>query len=111
MANDHINDPDNPEWTDGDFAKARPVSERYGLEFAQSLVRPKGQVVKMPGEGKQAVSIRIDREVLARFRAGGAGWQTRMNDALAAKAPLVDAGVSDGIIAQQPLATRARLAT
>ena len=31
---------------------------------------------------KEQVSIRLDREVVARFRASGPGWQTRMNEAL-----------------------------
>jgi uncharacterized protein (DUF4415 family) len=28
------------------------------------------------------VSLRIDRDVVARFRATGDGWQTRVNEAL-----------------------------
>jgi uncharacterized protein (DUF4415 family) len=31
---------------------------------------------------KEQVAIRFDRDVLAAFRTGGPGWQTRMNDAL-----------------------------
>jgi uncharacterized protein (DUF4415 family) len=31
---------------------------------------------------KEAVSLRIDPDVLARFRATGRGWQTRINDVL-----------------------------
>ena len=31
---------------------------------------------------KEQVALRLDREVLQAFRAGGAGWQTRMNAAL-----------------------------
>ncbi|MCO5071116.1 MAG: BrnA antitoxin family protein [Rhizobiaceae bacterium] len=31
---------------------------------------------------KEAVKLRIDADVLARFREGGRGWQTRMNEAL-----------------------------
>lgn len=33
---------------------------------------------------KDAVSLRVDRDVLAGFRATGRGWQTRMNAALRA---------------------------
>jgi uncharacterized protein (DUF4415 family) len=110
MTNDRIGDPDNPEWTAADFAGARPVSERHGAEFARSLVRPKDRPATIPGERKQAVSIRIDREVLDRFRAGGPGWQTRMNDALAASTSLAVAGVGAGMIAQHRLATLERLA-
>ena len=31
---------------------------------------------------KQQVSLRLDRDVIAHFRAQGAGWQTRLNAAL-----------------------------
>lgn len=31
---------------------------------------------------KEAVKLRLDADVVASFRAGGAGWQTRMNEAL-----------------------------
>ena len=31
---------------------------------------------------KEQVAIRIDKDVLTAFRAGGPGWQTRMNAAL-----------------------------
>ncbi|NDE90201.1 MAG: hypothetical protein EB059_03555 [Alphaproteobacteria bacterium] len=37
------------------------------------------------GEGsKQAVSIRLSPQVVAYFKSKGAGWQTRINDALEA---------------------------
>jgi uncharacterized protein (DUF4415 family) len=31
---------------------------------------------------KEQVAIRLDREIVGAFRAGGPGWQTRVNDAL-----------------------------
>lgn len=31
---------------------------------------------------KVAVSLRLTREVMERFKAAGPGWQTRMDDAL-----------------------------
>jgi uncharacterized protein (DUF4415 family) len=31
---------------------------------------------------KEQVAIRLDREILGAFRAGGPGWQTRLNEAL-----------------------------
>jgi uncharacterized protein (DUF4415 family) len=38
-----------------------------------------------PGSGKKEhVNVRIDRDVLAKFRASGRGWQTRINAALRA---------------------------
>ncbi len=37
---------------------------------------------------KQPVTLRLDPEVLARWRASGKGWQTRAAAALAAQAPV-----------------------
>ena len=71
-------DDDNPEWTAEDFARARPISEFPELAAAF----PKTRVGRPRGSDKEQVSLRIDKEVLARFRAGGAGWQTRINAAL-----------------------------
>jgi uncharacterized protein (DUF4415 family) len=61
-----------PEWTEADFARAtwhiggKPV--RRG--------RPK------KAHPKEAVNLRLSPQVLAHFRAGGPGWQTRINAAL-----------------------------
>ena len=41
--------------------------------------RPVGSIKE---ETKQAVTVRYSPDVLAAFRATGAGWQARMNDAL-----------------------------
>lgn len=40
--------------------------------------RPKGST----SSNKDQVTLRLDRDVLGRFRATGPGWQSRMNDAL-----------------------------
>jgi uncharacterized protein (DUF4415 family) len=66
-------DPDNPEWTSEDMARARPFPE---LVAQKRMGRP-------PKENpKEQVSVRYDADILAAFRATGEGWQTRMNDAL-----------------------------
>ena len=70
---------DNPEWTEEDFARARPPEAFFPPELVALLVRKPGRPA---GATKEQVSLRIDREVLARFRAEGAGWQSRMNAAL-----------------------------
>lgn len=70
-------DEENPEWTVEDFARARPASElppRLAAAFRKGG-RP-------PGASKQAVSIRLDKDVLEKFRATGPGWQSRINEAL-----------------------------
>lgn len=71
---------ENPEWTEADFARARPATEMVPAHVLDSLVKPKGG--RPAGSNKEQVSLRIDKDVLARFRATGAGWQTRINEAL-----------------------------
>jgi len=50
--------------------------------------RPVGELLKRKrgrpklAQTKQPVLLRIDRDVVDTFKAGGEGWQTRMNDAL-----------------------------
>ena len=71
---------ENPEWTVEDFAQARPAREVLPPEVVAAFARPKGG--RPVGSNKDLVSLRIDREVVAKFRAGGPGWQSRMNEAL-----------------------------
>lgn len=64
---------------DGVDEDDRPLSKEEMLA-EMAAAKKRGRPV---GSGtKEQVAIRIDREVLAAFRASGAGWQTRMNDAL-----------------------------
>jgi len=70
-------DEDNPEWTKEDFARARPASE-LPPEVAAAF-RKGGRPA---GSDKRMVSIRLDKAVLDKFKAGGPGWQTRINEAL-----------------------------
>lgn len=71
-------DDDNPEWTEEDFARARPISEFP--ELAAALAKAKAGRPK--GSNKEQIALRIDKDVLAKFRATGPGWQTRINEAL-----------------------------
>jgi uncharacterized protein (DUF4415 family) len=65
-------DPDDaPELTDEWFAKA-------DLMQGEKVVR-RG---RPRGSKKEQVTVRLDSAVLARLRADGPGWQTRMNDLL-----------------------------
>jgi uncharacterized protein (DUF4415 family) len=50
---------------------AQPVDELF-----KRGGRPRSENPKVP------ISLRVDREVLDRFKAGGEGWQTRMNEVL-----------------------------
>ena len=77
-------DADNPAWTPKDFARARPVREVVPAGLAAVLPRRRpGERGPQKAPTKIAVSIRLDREVVAYYRAMGAGWQTRINEELA----------------------------
>jgi uncharacterized protein (DUF4415 family) len=72
-----------PELTEDDLARGiphiggRPVTwEEFKASRARKIGRP-------PSDNpKEAVNLRLDADVLAHFRAGGSGWQTRINAAL-----------------------------
>lgn len=70
---------DNPEWTEEDFAKARPFAEVFP-ELAESIRRERGR--PKAENPKQRVTLRLDPDVVEGFRAGGPGWQSRINAAL-----------------------------
>lgn len=71
---------DNPEWTKEDFANARPFAEVFP-EIARALELKRGRG-KQKAETKQLVSLRVDRDIVERFKADGKGWQSRINDTL-----------------------------
>lgn len=81
MASEPQFDPDNPEWTEADFAAAKgPESLPPAMLAAfPKTIRRSGRPA---GSNKQAVSIRLDKDVLEKFRATGPGWQSRINEAL-----------------------------
>jgi uncharacterized protein (DUF4415 family) len=72
---------ENPEWTEADFAAAKgPESLPPKMLAAFPNTRARGG--RPAGSDKQMVSIRLDRDVLEKFKAAGPGWQTRINEAL-----------------------------
>ena len=74
-------DPDAPEATDEQIAQARPFAEVFP-DLAESIRRSRGR----PKAEKrlQHVSIRLDPDVVAKFKATGKGWQSRINEVLKA---------------------------
>jgi uncharacterized protein (DUF4415 family) len=68
-------DPDTaPELTDEWFDKA-------DLHYGETLLR-RGRGRPPLDTRKKLVSLRLDQDVIDRFRAGGPGWQSRINAAL-----------------------------
>jgi uncharacterized protein (DUF4415 family) len=70
-----------PEWIDPDDA---PELTSDFFDIAE--VRHGGTIIRRgrppSARAKQSISLRLDPDVLARLRALGPGWQTRVNDAL-----------------------------
>jgi uncharacterized protein (DUF4415 family) len=67
-------------WVDPDDA---PELDDEWFEKADLMIGDK--VIRRgrpPGSSKQLVSLRLDKAVVDRFKAAGAGWQTRINEAL-----------------------------
>lgn len=74
-------DPDTWEATDEELAQARPFAEVFP-ELAASIRRKAGRPpLERP---RKQVSLRLEPEVLEKFRATGPGWQRRINDVLKA---------------------------
>ena len=77
-------DKDNPEWTDAMFAKARPAREvlpkLFGKKRAGEMLKPRGR--PKSADAKVLISLRLPPATLARWKATGPGWQTRMAAAL-----------------------------
>lgn len=75
-------DPDNPIWTDDDFARARPV---WAFPDLVAVLQHHGKLGRPPlpdAAKKQRVTLYLDPDVLAALKADGKGWQTRANAAL-----------------------------
>ncbi|MDR1990451.1 MAG: BrnA antitoxin family protein [Acidobacteriaceae bacterium] len=85
-----IPDADNPEITTDEMGQGRPAHDVLPQIFAADghvtvpvLPRRRG---KQKAATKQLVSLRLDRQTLAEYRATGRGWQSRIDEDLAAAA-------------------------
>lgn len=77
-------DEENPEWTAETSRRARParevLPEIFGEAMAKRLLRPKGRPKST--QPRTLISLRLPQDVLARWKAKGPGWQTRMIEVL-----------------------------
>ena len=73
-------DGDLPELGDDFFERARPAAEVMGDAFMARARRGRPRAARP----KVAVTIRLDALVVQHLRATGKGWQTRVNDEVAA---------------------------
>ncbi len=72
-----------PELTDEELRQMKPFAEVFPEMAAKidETLRVRG---KQKAPTKEMISLRVDRDVLAAYRATGLGWQSRMNAALKA---------------------------
>lgn len=77
-------DAENPEWTAEEFKRARPASEvlpeLFGKRTADAMLKPRGR--PKSAQTRASISLRLPPETLARWKATGPGWQTRMAQVL-----------------------------
>lgn len=73
-----VADADNPEWTAGDFARAKPFSEVFPEQYKawKKIGRPS---VATP---KVHIGFRLAADVVAGVRASGRGYNARVEKAL-----------------------------
>ena len=88
-------DPDDaPEFTDEMFEMSqhsvgdRIVRPATGVLTKDGMKRVAPYTIPIPGRpperdvAKKQVTLRLDADLIERFRAGGAGWQSRLNATL-----------------------------
>lgn len=75
-------DPDGaPEWTDEMFDRAQISIGGNVVREATGTLTKRGRP-PVRDESKQQVTLRLPRDVIAHFKAGGPGWQTRISGVL-----------------------------
>ena len=77
-ADEPVIDTENPEWSDEDFARARPLQDVLP-DLVHHFRKVRGGQ-KAPR--KVPISLRLSPDVVERFKADGPGWQSRMDEAL-----------------------------
>jgi uncharacterized protein (DUF4415 family) len=79
-------DAESPEWGEREFSRARRATEALPEKVFEGLTgRKPGQRGPQRTPTKVRVSLRLDRDIVERFKAQGPGWQTRINEALRVK--------------------------
>jgi len=65
---------------DGSDEDDRPLTKVQLQAGIAAMAKKRGRPAS--ASRKEQIALRVDHDVLSAFRATGAGWQTRMNDAL-----------------------------
>ena len=85
-----IDDDENPEWTEEDFARARPFKEVFPEQYAAWVDSgrapiPVRRIGRPPVDApKVQIGFRLSRDVVERIRASGAGYNAKVEKVLRA---------------------------
>jgi uncharacterized protein (DUF4415 family) len=72
-------DKDAPEASDAELAQAKPFAEVFP-DFMETIRRGRGRpAIANP---RKQISLRLDGDLIEKFKSTGKGWQGRVNDAL-----------------------------
>lgn len=77
-------DDDIPEMTEKEFSRAKSIRQCMP-KVVEAMKRGRGRPKVL--NPKQRVSLRLDPRVVAAYKSTGSGWQSRINDILAAAMP------------------------
>ena len=72
-------DADNPEWTAEDFTRAKPAKDVLPETIYEAINRHRGQRGPQKVPVKKSVTVRLDPDIIDYYKAGGPGWQGRLN--------------------------------
>ncbi|MBW9087976.1 BrnA antitoxin family protein [Rhizobium wenxiniae] len=82
-----LSDPDNPELTEEQLSQGRPFREALP-DLAASIDRARKRGRPPVDNPRQQISVRLDPDIIAHYKATGKGWQSRLNDDLRKAAKL-----------------------
>jgi uncharacterized protein (DUF4415 family) len=80
-------DDDDTILTDAELDNLRPAAEVLPAEWLAAHRAQRRRRGRQKAPTKRLISLRLDRDVLAAWKATGRGWQSRMQAILAAHAP------------------------
>jgi uncharacterized protein (DUF4415 family) len=86
----NLHEDDAPELTPEMMANAKRLEDFPEHAAFAEFIRKGGRPTMPSDRRKQRITIMLDPDVLAHFKEGGKGWQTRINAALRRVAGLPD---------------------
>lgn len=101
----------SPEWTDPDAPELTDALRADAEVFDGDRFVRRGRGRPKSEASKEQISVRLDREVLARLRGAGPGWQSQINallrDALAGRDGLGGAPATETVQVRSRVSERA----